>query len=146
MLNQHYTVGLTGSLSARLLVTNWALKQKETLKGQTRQPLLVGQSPFTAGLIPTPDEITGLTRTCWRQAALRPSPKAKVHLAPSTTHWGFPHKNSPRSPILNWSSIMPRTNLEALSLAWTTTAWRNKSSTTHIKALTGTHLRTLAQL
>lgn len=76
-------VGLTGSLSARLLVTNWALKQRGTLKGQRYPTRQAGWAvTLQSQTLPHPTLISGPRRTCWRQAALRPPPEAKIPLAP----------------------------------------------------------------
>lgn len=143
VLAQHYAIGLTGSLPARLLVTNWALKQKETLKGQTRpdslcwlvsHPSQPDSSPPQTGFqalqgLAGDRQHSGLLlklRSTWPPAPL-------IGVSLTRTLQGLQSSTGHQS-CQGQTSIMSRR------------AWRNKSSTTHIKALTGTHLKTLAQL
>lgn len=128
MLAQHYAIGLTGSLSARLLVTNWALKQKETLKGQTRpdslcwlvsHPSQPDSSPPQTGFqalqgLAGDRQHSGLLlklRSTWPPAPL-------IGVSLTRTLQGLQSSTGHQS-CQGQTSIMSRR------------AWRNKSSTTH---------------
>lgn len=70
-LNQHCWGD--GALSARLFLTNWALKQRGALKARADRP--VGQSAFTVKIFYTPD----WRRDFWGQAALTELSLAPPH-------------------------------------------------------------------
>lgn len=134
MLNQHYCE-IPCSLSARLLVTNWALKQRGTLKGRRQ----AGWSDS----MPTLDMIWGPGRTCWRQAAaLRPPPQAKVPLVLQHYSEGL---SSPTRALRGLQSSTGHQSCQG-HRSIMSRAGRNKCRTTQIKAQTGTRLSTLTQL
>lgn len=131
MLNQHYC-WISCSLSARLLVTNWALKQRGTLKGRRQ----AGWSDS----MPTLDMIWGSGRTCWRQAAaLRPPPQVKVRLVLQHYSEGL---SSPTRALRGLQSSTGHQSRQG-HRSIMSRAGRNKCRTTQIKAQTGTRLSTL---